>query len=134
MTELQIRIANESLKYIHEHKNRVRDSDLLEHLDEAFGFQAGIDCSYVIDTLKKDYHLLDTLGEAWIRITSEGENALTGGFENYLAALKADKELDRSVKTSTVWSNYFNVTNVCITLISSVISALIATGILTLIR
>lgn len=132
MTELQIKIADESLKYIHERSNRVKESDLLEHLDEVFGIKAGIDCSYVIDTLRKDYCLLASLGEAWIRITREGENTLTGGFEKYLVTLKAEKELDRSVKTSTVWSNYFNVTNVCITLISSVISALIAVGILTL--
>ena len=34
MTELQIKIANESLKYIHKRSNRVKESDLLERLDE----------------------------------------------------------------------------------------------------
>lgn len=132
MTELQIKIANESLKYLQGGTNRVRESDLLEHLDEVFGYNASIDSFYVIDTLKKDYHLLDSLGQAWIRITSEGELAVTSGFEKYLDELKLDKELDKSVKTSTIRSNYFNITNVCITLIASIISALITIGILTL--
>ena len=134
MTELQLRIADETLKYIRENKNRVIHSDLTEHLDTMFGYKSGIDVSYVIDTLIKDYHLLDSLGAAWIRITCEGENASICGFKKYLDTLKADRELDKSVKTSTVHSNYFNITNVCIPLISSAISVLVAIGILTLIQ
>lgn len=134
MTELQLKIADETLKYIRDNENRVIHSDLTEYLDTVFGYKSGIDVSYVIDTLIKDYHLLDSLGAAWIRITSEGENASICGFEKYLDALKADRELDKSVKTSTVHSNYFNITNICITLISSAISVLVAIGILTLIQ
>lgn len=134
MTEIQLKIADETLKYIRDNKNRVIHSGLTKHLGMVFGDKSRIDVSYVIDTLIKDYHLLDSLGEAWIRITSEGENASVFGFEKYLDALTADRELDKSVKTSTVHSNYFNITNICITLISSAISALVAIGILALIE
>ena len=68
-----------------------------------------------------------------MRLTLEGEKACKMGMNQYISEIHEDKELDKSVKTSTIRSNYFNITNIAITIAASIISTLISLGILKLI-
>ena len=133
MTELQFKIADETLHLISEHDSRIYTSDLNSLLDDKFGYETGIDAAYILDALEKDYRLITPLGQAWLRLTLEGEHACKIGMEEYIRELHADKELEKSVKTSTIRSNYFNITNVCITIASAIIASLISLGILRLV-
>lgn len=124
MNELQTKIADKILNIIAKNNSRISKDDLHYHLDEGFGYKAGNDISYVLDALENDYRLIAPLGNAWIRLTLEGENAEKTGISQYFKNLHADKESDKSVKTSTVRSYYFNITNVCITVASAIIASL----------
>lgn len=133
MNDLQIKIADETLNTINKNNSRINTSELHSRLDDIFGYKAGIDISYVLDSLEKDYQLIARLGQAWMRLTLEGEKACKIGMNQYISEIHEDKELDKSVKTSTIRSNYFNITNIAITIAASIISTLISLGILKLI-
>lgn len=132
MNDLQIQIANKTLGALFNSGSRSNKNALSEQLTDIFGYKSDIDISYVFDVLTNDYQLITPLGQAWIRLTPEGERAYTIGISAYLNELHEDKMLDKSVKTSTVRSNYFNITNVVITIVASIISALLAVGIIKL--
>lgn len=133
MNKLQIEIINESLSYIANNHGRVASYDLRAELTEKFGYPADLDIEYTLDILIKDYQLITQLGQECLRLTLEGEKVHEIGMGKYIEEIHQDKELDKSVKTSTIRSNYFNITNVLITIIASIISTLISLGILKLI-
>ena len=76
MNDLQIKIADETLNTINKNNSRINTSELHSQLDDIFGYKADIDISYVLDSLEKDYQLIARLGQAWMRLTLEGEKDL----------------------------------------------------------
>lgn len=134
MNNLQIQIADEILKALFNNGSRLNTSALSDHLTDIFDYKSDIDISYVLDVLTNDYQLITPLGQAWLRLTLEGERAYKIGISAFLKELHEDKKLDKSVKTSTVRSNYFNISNIIITIAASIISTLLAVGILKLVQ
>lgn len=126
MNKEQINIANEMLRYVQKNNCRVEDNNLSEYMDEKFGYQSGIDVEYVKATLMNDYHLLESLGAAWVRITVEGEHVAWVGFDAYLDELKEQDKQDEEVKATTIKANKMIWPTVIATIIATIIASIIA--------
>ena len=126
MNKMQKNIADEMLCYIHKNNCRIESSNLSDYMDEKFGFQSGIDIEYVKATLMNDYHLIEPLGKAWIRITATGEHVVWVGFDAYLDELKGKDKQDEEVKRTTIKANKMIWPTVIATMVATIIASIIA--------
>ena len=110
MTEKQIEIANEALRFILKHEGQVSTSTLTKHLYGVYG--RNIIVASVKDSLTDNYKLTELWGEAYIRLTPEGHQAAKIGVEKWLKQKVKEQQLETKVKETTIASNYFNMFNI----------------------
>ena len=86
-------------------------SEFTERLDT-------IDITVVFDTLADNYELIAYMGEAWVRLTPEGERMAKNGMKNYQRKLSLKE-----------WWKESQVAAIITATISAIISALITAAI-----
>lgn len=117
MTDRQTAIADRMLALLAKHDGRFNKDEARSILRKEFTERLDrIDITLVLDTLMDDYGLIAPIGEAWIRLTPEGETMARRGMKNYQRKL-ALKEWWKESKTAAI----------LISISSAVIGAVITT-------
>lgn len=84
MTDRQIAIADRLLNILLEHDGRANKHGVRKMLTNEFTERLDtIDITMVFDTLADNYELIAYMGEAWVRLTPEGERMAKNGMKNY---------------------------------------------------
>ena len=121
MTDRQIAIADRLLNLLLEHDGRANKHGLRKILIYEFTEKLDtIDITMVFDTLTDDYNLIAYMGEAWVRLTPEGERMAKNGMKNYQRKLSLKE-----------WWRESQVAAIATATLSAIVSALI-TAVITL--
>ena len=121
MTDRQIAIADRLLNLLLEHDGRANKHGLRKILIYEFTERLDtIDITMVFDTLADDYNLIAYMGEAWVRLTPEGERMAKNGMKNYQRKLSLKE-----------WWRESQVAAIATATLSAIVSALI-TAVITL--
>ena len=123
MTERQIAIADRLLNILLEHDGRANKHGVRKMLTHEFTERLDtIDITMVFDTLADNYELIAYMGEAWVRLTPEGERMAKNGMKNYQRKLSLKE-----------WWKESQVAAIITATISAIIGALITAGVTLLI-
>ena len=123
MTERQIAIADRLLNILLEHDGRANKHGVRKMLTNEFTERLDtIDITMVFDTLADNYDLIAYMGEAWVRLTPEGERMAKNGMKNYQRILSLKE-----------WWKESQVAAIITATISAIIGALITAGVTLLI-
>ena len=123
MTERQIAIADRLLNILLEHDGRANKHGVRKMLTNEFTERLDtIDITMVFDTLADNYELIAYMGEAWVRLTPEGERMAKNGMKNYQRILSLKE-----------WWKESQVAAIITATISAIIGALITAGVTLLI-
>ena len=123
MTERQIAIADRLLNILLEHDGRANKHGVRKMLTNEFTEKLDtIDITMVFDTLADNYELIAYMGEAWVRLTPEGERMAKNGMKNYQRKLSLKE-----------WWKESQVAAIITATISAIIGALITAGVTLLI-
>ena len=123
MTERQIAIADRLLNILLEHDGRANKHGVRKMLTHEFTERLDtIDITMVFDTLADNYDLIAYLGEAWVRLSPEGERMAKNGMKNYQRILSLKE-----------WWKESQVAAIITATISAIIGAMITAGVTLLI-
>lgn len=127
MTDRQIAIADRLLNILLEHDGRANKHGVRKMLTHEFTERLDtIDITMVFDTLADNYELIAYMGEAWVRLTPEGERMAKNGMKKYLDSLNRKSKMDDRLKSSTVISNYLTIANLLYTFIGIIIGIVLS--------
>lgn len=102
MTDRQTAIADRMLALLAEHDGRFNKDEARSMLRKEFTERLDrIDITLVLDTLMDDYGLIAPIGEAWIRLTPEGETMARRGMKNYQRKLSIKEQFKVAGKVIT---------------------------------
>lgn len=106
MTDRQTAIADRMLALLAEHDGRFNKDEASSMLRKEFTERLDrIDITLVLDTLMDDYGLIAPIGEAWIRLTPEGETMARRGMKNYQRKLSIKEQFKMAGKVITAVSS-----------------------------
>lgn len=93
MNDKQIKIADRLLHILYEHGGRANKTGVRELLNKEFKERTDtIDITYVFELLENDYELIAPMGEAWIRLTPEGQTMVKRGMKRYRQKLSLKEQ------------------------------------------
>lgn len=123
MTDRQIAIADRLLNILLEHDGRANKHGVRKMLTNEFTERLDtIDITMVFDTLADNYELIAYMGEAWVRLTPEGERMAKNGMKNYQRKLSLKE-----------WWKESQVAAIITAALSAVVGALITAAVTLLI-
>lgn len=123
MTDRQIAIADRLLNILLEHDGRANKHGVRKMLTNEFTEKLDtIDITMVFDTLADNYELIAYMGEAWVRLTPEGERMAKNGMKNYQRKLSLKE-----------WWKESQVAAIITAALSAVVGALITAAVTLLI-
>ena len=128
MTDQQIQIADELLKYLYERKGYTYVHDVPEYLNEKFDEPHEV--RQVTKTLEEQ-NLITYDGETILRLTENGNKAAKIGYQKYMDKLENEHsmQLDSylAARDTATWSKRYAIAAVIISIIAIIVSIIALT-------
>ena len=115
-TEKQQEIADRILKDLSA-QNFIWESDYMSDLQMQYP-QNYHDCDYVMESLIRDYRLLERYGKGYLKLTPEGMKTAEGKFMETVKSAQRQETVKR-------WTEYLNLANALLVLLGSLLTLVV---------